>query len=125
MRYVDLSGGKISAEDLGKTAPGVYSVKVNPAKFLPEVKEPVTVTAFDILLVTSADTPEKTVQAVLSNIAANFKGLQKAYPPLRRGTVKGFSSPTNTVPYHKGSVAYFKANGMWTDANEKKEASFK
>lgn len=124
VRYIDLAGGDISPATLGKHANGVYATDVKPAAHLPEVKAPIKTTAFDILLVTSAKTPAKDVKAVLAALSSEFKGLQKSYPPLRRGKVAGFASPTNTVPYHAGAVAFFKEKGMWSAANDKREASF-
>ena len=31
---------------------------------------------------------------------------------------------TNTAPYHPAAIAFFKEIGLWTEANDKKEASF-
>lgn len=121
--YVDLSTGNTSPAFLSSQVNGVYATTVAPAKRLPEVKAKITTTAFDIFLLTSAKTPDADVAAVLKAVHENFAGLQKSYPPLRRGNVKGFASPTNTTPYHPAAAAYYKSKGMWTAANDAKEKS--
>ena len=121
--YVDLSTGNTADAFLSAQANGVYGTMVAPAKHLPEVKAPVKTTAFDIFLLTSAKTPNADVAAVLKALQDNFGDLQKSYPPLRRGNVKGFASPTNTTPYHPGAVAFYKSKGLWSAANDEKEES--
>ncbi len=123
--YVDLAGGNTSDSYLGSQVPGVYASTVVPSKRMPEVKSKLTIVAFDIYLVTGAETSDKDVQAVLSAVSEQFAALQKAYPPLRRGKVSGFAVTNNTLPYHKGAIAYYKSKGMWKEANDKHEASFK
>ncbi len=123
--YVDMAGGKTSDAYLGSQVAGVYSTTLEPSKRMPEVTSKITTVAFDIYLVTGADTPAKDVAAVLTAVTDQFKALQKAYPPLRRGRAAGFAAANNTIPYHKGAIEYYKAKGMWKDANMKHEASFK
>ena len=122
--YVDLAGGNTSPKFLASKAGGIYPAKLAPAKRMPEVTKPITIVAFDIFLVTSAKTPDSDVKAVLAAISDNFKGLQKDYPPLRRGRADGFAAATNTLPYHKAAIAYYESKGMWTAANAVKEKSF-
>ena len=123
--YVDMSGPNTNAQFLGQQAAGVYSAEIAPAKNLPEVKSKIVSAAFDIFLLTGAGTPDADVEAVLGALTAQFGALQKAYPPLRRGRAEKFSMPTNTVPYHPGSVAFFKKSGLWGEANDKMEMGFK
>jgi TRAP transporter TAXI family solute receptor len=125
VNYVDLTGGNVSPEFLASKAGGVYPAKLAPAKRMPEVKKEITIAAFDIFLLTSAKTPDADVKAVLAAVSDNFKGLQKDYPPLRRGQADKFAAATNTLPYHKAAVAYYKEKGMWTPANDAREKTFK
>jgi TRAP transporter TAXI family solute receptor len=125
VNYVDLAGGNVSPQFLASKAGGVYPAKLAPTKRMPEVTKAITIAAFDIFLLTSAKTPDADVRAVLAAISDNFKGLQKDYPPLRRGRADKFAAATNTLPYHPAAVAYYKAKGMWTPANDAMEKSFK
>jgi len=125
VNYIDLTGGNVSPTFLASKAGGVYPAKLAPAKRMPEVKKEITIVAFDIFLLTSAKTPAADVKAVLAAISENFAGLQKDYPPLRRGRADKFAATTNTLPYHKAAVAYYKAKGMWPPANDATEKTFK
>jgi len=122
--YVDLAGGNTSAKFLASKAGGIYPTMLTPAKRMPEVTKPITIVAFDIFLLTSAKTPDADVKAVLAAVSDNFKGLQKDYPPLRRGRADKFAAATNTLPYHKAAITYYKSKGMWGAANDNQEKSF-
>ncbi|HUT51371.1 MAG TPA: TAXI family TRAP transporter solute-binding subunit [Alphaproteobacteria bacterium] len=125
VNYVDLAGGNVSPAFLASKAGGVYPAKLAPAKRMPEVTKEITIAAFDIFLLTSAKTSDADVKAVLAAVSDNFVGLQKDYPPLRRGRADKFAAATNTLPYHKAAIAYYKAKGMWTPANDAAEKTFK
>ena len=48
----------------------------------------------------------------------------KVYPPLRGGAQDAMGNASNTVPYHPAAIAFFQEKGLWSDANEAREASF-
>lgn len=123
--YVDIGAGADKAKALAAVSPGSYTDRLDPAPHLPEVKAPIHTAAFDILLLTGAKTPDADIGAVLKVLEESFAELQKDYPQLRTGDAKKLALPTNTVPYHPGAAAYFKAKGMWTPANEEREKGFK
>ncbi len=123
--YADVGAGPDKAKAIQSFSPGSYPDRLDPAPHLPEVKAPIHVAAFDILLLTGAKTPDADIAAVLKVLEENFAALQKDYPQLRTGDAKKLGLPTNTVPYHPGAIAYFKSRGMWTPANEEREKGFK
>ena len=123
--YVDIGPGAEKAKALAALSPGSYPDRIDPAPHLPEIKAPLYTAAFDILLLTGAKTADADVAAVLRAIEEGFAELQKDYPQLRTGDAKKLALPTNTVPYHPGAVAYFKAKEMWTPANAEREQGFK
>ena len=79
------------------------------------------VSAFDILLLTGAQTPDDVAQDVVRAIYENFEQLKEDYPPLRAGEREKVASTANTVPYHPGAVAFFKEAGLWTEANDERD----
>ena len=125
VRYVDVSGPKATDAFLHGHTAGLYTWKLTPTAGLPEVTQPVTVTAFDTFLVTGKDTPDATVTAIVAALHPNFGQIQKDFPRLRRGDAAKFSAPTNSMPYHPGAIAYYKSKGMWTAANDSIEKGFK
>src|SRR5690606_20883722 len=97
IRYVNLSGANATDAVLDEKVPGVFTYGVKPAANLPEVPEPVTVTAFDVFLVASADLESSDAESIVAALHASFADLQKDYPPLRRGDPAKLGAATNTV----------------------------
>jgi uncharacterized protein len=121
VRYVSLTGPNANDSFLGEKAAGVFAFTVQPAANLPEVPEPVTVSAFDVFLVTSADLSAGDTERLLATLRENFAALQQDYPSLRRGDPAKLGSATNTVPYHPAAIAFLKAQNLWTGANDAHE----
>ena len=121
IRYVNLAGPNATDAFLGAKSPGVFTYRVQPGANLPEVPEPVTVSAFDVFMVTSADLSQRDAERTLAALRDNFAELQKDYPSLRRGDAGKLGAPTNTVPYHPAAVAFFKAQSQWSAANDAHE----
>jgi TRAP transporter TAXI family solute receptor len=123
--YVDLGSGDISEKTIGQFAPGVYADKVAPVAAMPEITAPVTVAAFDVFLVTNAAMSDADVGALLKVLEDNFAELQQDFAALRTGDAAKFSAPTNTAPYQPGAIAYYRAKGRWTDANEARDKALR
>lgn len=123
IRYLSITGDNATSEFIDSVYPGTYLLKVEPSKRLPEVTEPVTVVGYDVYLTTSASLPEEEATKILKALYDAFPKLKEDYPPIRTGAREKFSEPSNTVPYHPAAVAFFKENGMWSDTNEKHDAS--
>ncbi len=119
--YVDIGPGEDKAKAMSTVVAGVYPDRLDPAPHLPEVKSAIHTAAFDILLLTGTATPDADVAAVLKALRESFAELQNDYPQLRTGDVGRLAAATNTVPYHPGAVTYFKAQGLWSPANDERE----
>jgi len=83
IRYVNLAGEQASDEVLGRHAPGLYTVRVEPAENRPGVPEPMTISGFDVFLVVSNDMPDADVAAILGVLHDKFEQLREDYPALR------------------------------------------
>ncbi|WP_394688466.1 TAXI family TRAP transporter solute-binding subunit [Hoeflea sp.] len=125
IRYLTLEGDNATKAFFDERLPGLYPMTVNANPRMPEITDPVVVSAFDIYLTASADTPDEEVQAILGALYEAFPQLQKDYPPLRGGAQDKMSAPTNTAPYHSGAVAFWKDKGLWSDENDAIEATLK
>lgn len=123
VRYLSLQDPTAAEAYFDETIPGVYTLTVAPNPAMPEITEPVTISAYDIFLTVSADTPADQVQAILAALYDAFPQLQQDYPPLRGGDRDRMAASTNTAPYHPGAVAFYEERGMWTEANTTKDAS--
>jgi TRAP transporter TAXI family solute receptor len=118
IRYLDIDGKQATDEKANELFPGTYLTLIKPSPRLPEVAEPVTVTAFDVFLTVNADMPDADATALLTALYESLPQLRKDYPPLGGAAQKKLSAPSNTVPYHKAAVAFFKSKSMWSEDNQ-------
>lgn len=123
IRYLSITGDGATDENLDQIYAGTYLLPVNPNPRLPEVTEPVTVLGYDVFLTTSADLPDDQATAILEAVYAAWPQLRKDYPAVASGMQEDMAKASNTVPYHPAAIAFFKDKGLWTEANDKKEAS--
>lgn len=123
--YADLAGGDTAEATMSRFAPGIYAARVEPTSAMPEIKAPLTIAAFDIYIVTGAGAAEADIGAALKAIEDNLGELQKDFPALRAAAPARFSATTNTAPYHPGAVAYFKAKGRWSEANDARDKAMR
>ncbi|MFW6077324.1 MAG: TAXI family TRAP transporter solute-binding subunit, partial [Hyphomicrobiales bacterium] len=115
-------GEDATDEFLHEQLPGLFSVVVEPSEARPGVQEPTMVTGFDVFLIGSADIPDEEAAELARTLHAHFDTLREDYPPLRAAQADEVAAATNTVPYHPGAVAFYKDQGLWTDANDAREA---
>src|SRR5690606_32115739 len=118
IRYLDIDGKQATTEKANELFPGTYLTVIKPSPRLPEVTEPVTVTAFDVFLTASADMSDSDASAILAALYESLPQLKKDYPPLGGAAQDKLSAASNTVPYHKAAVAFFKSKGMWSEDKE-------
>jgi hypothetical protein len=123
IRYLPLAGPNVTDSFLNQQLQGLFPYTVQPAANLPEVREPVTVSGFDVFLVANADLSAADVGRMLAALHDSFEGLQQDYPTLRRGERAKLGAPSNTVPYHPAAAAFFKSNGLWAAANDARDKS--
>ena len=123
IRYLSTTGENATSEFIGEVFPGVYLTTVEPNPRMPEVTEPVVVTAYDVFLTTRADLPDEDARAIVEALHAAFSQLREDYPALAAASQETLAEATNTVPYHPAAVAYWQEQGLWSEENEAREAS--
>ncbi|MBV0912451.1 TAXI family TRAP transporter solute-binding subunit [Anianabacter salinae] len=124
IRYLSLTGENATKEYFDEVLPGVYPLTVQPTPAMPEITEPVVVSAYDIFLTTSAEMSDEEATTILTALYDAFPQLREDYPPLRGGAQDAMAFSSNTVPYHPAAAAFFKDKGLWTEDNDATEASF-
>jgi uncharacterized protein len=124
IRYLNIDGDNATSERADSIYPGVYLSTIQPSPRLPEVSEPVTVTAFDVFLTVNEDMADEEASAILDALYESLDQLKSDYPALGAASQEMLSAPTNTVPYHAAAAAFFQEKGQWTEDNEAREATF-
>ena len=124
MRYLSIEGPNATSEFLDEQVAGLYLQTLEPSERRPGLKQTTNVGAFDVFLMGSANLSDEEVTAILSAIADNWGRLQEDYPVLRQAEMGELSRPSNTTPYHPAAVAFFTERGMWTQANDERQALY-
>jgi len=75
--------------------------------------------------VTSASLSDDDAYKLIKTLHENWEKLREDYPPLRSVARDKLALVDVTAPYHPGAIRYFKEVGLWTDAHDAKQASFK
>jgi TRAP transporter TAXI family solute receptor len=122
--YLAITGENATSEFLDSMVPGLFMMDVEPADNRPGVVGTTPVSGFDVFLVTSTEVSDEDAYEMIRVLHEGYDQLMQDYPQAREGATDLLSRATNTVPYHPGSIAYFKEQGMWTEENERREHGF-
>lgn len=123
IRYLSITGERATSEAINNLFNGVYLMEVAPNPRMPEITEPVTVSAYDVYLTTSADLSDEDATAILTALYDGLPGLKADYPPLAAASQERMAAPTNTVPYHPAAIAFFTEKGIWSEENVARDAA--
>jgi len=118
---LNITGPNATTEFTNGLLPGLYMTASKPGKNNVGVKTEISVTGFDIFLLIGKDVSDQDAYSITKLLYQNWGDLKKNYKVLGRNTAKGLARASNTVPYHPGSVKFFKEIGLWTDKNAQRE----
>lgn len=121
LRIVSL-GPKATDEFMDQGMPGSYTMIAEPSKTRPFVRGATKIAAFDTYLNAGTSVTDEDGYALAKAIYANWKQMQKDYPPLRGTKQSALAPANNPIPYQRGAAKYYKEVGLWTDANQKRDA---
>ena len=111
--------GKLANDEmLAKGIAGLYSMKVEPTKRFPFVREALTIAAFDTYLNAGSQVGDEDAYMLVKSLHTNWKKLQKDYAPLRGTPVNGLAPANTSMPYHPGAIKYYKEAGLWTAGHD-------
>jgi len=115
-RYLDLDTSPEAVAAMKKVHPGYYPLPVKPGP--PGVEKETILLGKDITLVCGERVSEDVAYAITKALWDNYKELAPFHPGLRRWTPDRFASTRAVVPYHPGSVKFYKEKGVWTQELE-------
>ena len=92
--------------------PGSYVVQVAPSPAIDGVSEPTKVLAFDMVLCTSIDVPERVVYETVKALHQNKPALSAAFGAFNMLEPDKMSKPVKDVDFHPGALKYFQEAGI-------------
>ncbi len=111
-RYLDLDTSPEAVARMKKVHPGYYPIKAK-AGLVGLAKETV-VLGKDITLVCATGLSDDVAYSITKALWENYKELAPVHPRLKFWTPDRFASTRAVVPYHPGSIKWYKEQGVWT-----------
>lgn len=120
-RYLSLDTSPEAVKRMREVHPGYFPIPVKPG--LAGVTENITAMGKNITLVASDKLREDVAYEITKAIWENYKELAPVHPGLRLWTPERFVSTLAVVPYHEGSIKFYKEKGVWTQEMEDHQAN--
>jgi uncharacterized protein len=92
--------------------PGSYVVDVAPSPAIDGVSQPTKVLAFDMVLCTSIEVPERVVYEVIKTLHQNKSALAAAFGAFNLLEPDRMAKPVRDVEFHPGALKYFQEAGI-------------
>jgi TRAP transporter TAXI family solute receptor len=115
-RYLDLDTSSGAVARMKKVHPGYYPI--NAKAGLPGLAKKTVVMGKDITLVCATSLSDDVAYAITKALWENYKELAPVHPRLKFWTPNRFASVRAVVPYHPGSIKFYKAQGVWSQELE-------
>jgi len=100
-----------------------YPIKVTPGPGKTGVEKEQYLWAYDIYLIAREDLPDQAAYQVVKALWENYKDLGAIHILLKDWTLDKFVSKEALIPYHPGSIKFYKEKGVWTDEMAKLQES--
>jgi TRAP transporter TAXI family solute receptor len=92
-----------------------YPVKVTPGPGRTGVEKEQYLWAYDIYLIAREDLSEQAAYQVVKALWDNYKELGAIHALLKDWTTDKFVTKEALIPYHPGTIKFYKEKGVWTD----------
>jgi TRAP transporter TAXI family solute receptor len=115
-------GPKATDEFMSSRTPGSRTFTTKPAKGNVGVNAVTKIAAFDSYVNVGSQISNEEAYTLIKTMHPNWKELQKPLRVLRGLKPNQIAPPGNVIPYHPGAVKYYKEAGVWTAANDKRDA---
>jgi TRAP transporter TAXI family solute receptor len=92
--------------------PGSYVIDVAPGAGLDGISQPTKVLAFDMVLCTSTEVPERVVYDVVKALHQNKASLAATFAAFNQFVPDHMATPVKDVAFHPGALKYFQEAGI-------------
>lgn len=104
---------------------GAGALLVQPSKRNVGVEGPTNVAVFDTFVNISVNTSAEDAYKLVKTLHENWAALGGQHPVLKGLKPTQLAPVSNAAPYHPGAIKFFKEAGVWSAANDAREAKFK
>jgi uncharacterized protein len=112
VRVLPTDDSPAAVERMQEVLPGSYIVDVAPVPALDGISQPTKVLAFDMVLCTSTEVPERVVYEVVKTLHQNKPALAAAFGAFNLLVPDRMAKPVKDVEFHPGALRYFQEAGI-------------
>ncbi len=112
IRYLPVDDSPAAVEAMLKVVQVGYVGTVNPAPNLPGVKEPLKIAHYDYVAFANKDVRVERVKTITRVLAEQRDTMAQSLPLFRQLKPERMYSSKLQVPYHDGSIAYYREKGI-------------
>jgi TRAP transporter TAXI family solute receptor len=113
LQVVGIDSSPAAVERMKKHVPPSYALEVKPSPSNLGVMAPVSVMAYDYLLLTNEKVSADAVYNVVKVMHKEKQELVKAFPGMGLFDTNRMSKPIPSVKYHDGAIKYLTEIGQW------------
>lgn len=96
-----------------KWVPGSYSMTLKPSPQFEEIREPMPVLAYDMVLFTHVKQPEEMVYKIAKAMHEHPKDMAAVFAGMNRFQPSNMATTYEGIDYHPGAIKFFKEKGQW------------
>jgi TRAP transporter TAXI family solute receptor len=113
VRVLPIDPSKEAMERMRKFIPVAYATKLEPRKGLVGILEPITIYAYDYLLLANSKVPDDVVYKLAKALHGNKDALAASFAALRDFDPKRMAKNTAPVQFHPGAIKFYQEIGQW------------
>ncbi|WP_460274392.1 TAXI family TRAP transporter solute-binding subunit [Celeribacter sp. ULVN23_4] len=118
------NGSLGTPEFFGDQVSGLSSAMAMPTEKRPYIVGETPIVSYDSMVVGNADLSDDDAYALTKTLYDNWEQLQADIGPLRATAKDALALSNSSIPYHPGSIRFFKEIGIWSEAHEQNQARF-
>lgn len=85
------------------------------------IKTDISLWSYGIAVVASTHMPDEVASTLLKSWSEHWKELEPVHPQLRGWSPEKFVQKTATIPYHPGSIKFYKEKGLWSSEMDRNQ----
>jgi len=113
IKFISIETTPANQAIIDSIVPGAHFATLEPAPYMPEVREKVTMLGFPFVLVTGAHVPDETIYKITRALYGAQADLLAQHGVFRSFDPKKMAVDTADLKYHPGAVKFYSEQGMW------------
>jgi TRAP transporter TAXI family solute receptor len=116
IKFIPIERSPANQAIMDRIVPGAAFADLDPAPYMPEIRETVTMLGFPFMLVTGTHVSDETIYKVTKALYEAKADLIAQHGVFRSFDPKKMAVDAADLKYHPGAVKFYADNGLWPPA---------